>query len=352
VQQLRFVAPGTDADHVVLETADGAEQFVLCVDAPLRDSIRGSRPRLRRDAPPADPAITPREIQVRVRAGESPEALAEEHGVSLEWVLRFAAAVLDERQRMVAEARRGRARRSTADGPAVVFGEAVDDRFGAQGVDPAQVRWDSRRREDGQWVIAAQWLRGDADGLAEWGFERTPSAARTVTPLDATAAALLSDRPIVSPPSAQIGTSPTLSLAPPLHSEVVDFPAPAADADTGPLPRVEDVFDQDAVGAAADPASPSEAPLPLHLANEGPGAGGSATPVHGAAESVPAKADPPGRQPSPVPRGRSGNRGARGGRGSRGGRTDRPGSGGEQRGPRSQVPTWDDILLGVRRKQD
>lgn len=288
MRQLRFVRPGADQDHVILETPDGDEQFVLPIGAALRDAVRSDLPRLRAEEPEPAPALNPREIQVRIRSGESAADLATESEMSLERVMRFAGPVLDERIRIADEARRGRARRSTAEGQTVVFGEAVDARFAAHGIDPAKVGWDSRRREDGAWVVVARWVGGGADRQAEWLFQTT---ARSVSPLDDSAADLLSDRPI----RAVIADLParTLSAAPPLAPGVVAFPA-MPDASTGPLPALDEVFDQ-------------EAPQPLPL-------------------------------PLPEPTGGSELTGRR--------RTD------SDRGPRRPVPAWDDIMLGVRHKND
>lgn len=346
MRQLRFVAPNDD-EHVLLEAVDGGERFLLHVDTPLRETIHSDLPRLHQDPPKEEPAIAPREIQVRVRAGEAPEAIAEEVGAGLSWVLRFAGPVLEERTRMAAEARRGRARRSTADGQTVVFGEAVDERYAAHGIDPGQVRWDARRREDGQWVIAARWIGGESERIAEWSFQ---VSTRTVAPLDDTAADLLSDRPIpplIVPTRAEPASATSLSLAPPLRPGVVAFPV-MPDAHTGPLPEVEDVYDQEsepepaepAPVTAAEPAEPTpgtaDEPLPLHIAEAEAPEAESPEDMEAATLPLPALkhlgpahlATPPGRR--------------------RGTHEESE----EQKAARAHIPSWDDILLGVRRKHD
>jgi hypothetical protein len=269
MRELRLVGPGADREHVVVETVDGAERFSLRLDE-VRRFLPDQKPE-----PTVAPqmGIPPREIQRRVRAGEQPHALAEEAGVSIDRVLLFAAPVLDERSRMADEARRARARRATPDGQLVNFGETVDERFSAHGIDPASVQWDALRREDGQWVVCAGWRGGDAERCAAWSFSL---ASRAVTPLDQTAADLLSDRPIR-----------------PVVSPVPDRPHAAStstqDAITGPLPLTVDrpaAGDEDLFDAA-------EA-RPLRVVEE----------------------------------------------------TE------EQKAARARIPSWDDILLGVRRKRD
>src|SRR6266536_1385443 len=196
MRQLRFVGPGDDSEHVVVETVDGDEQFVLKIGDALRMAIRPEDSAVTvstRVAPEPTSSIRPREIQMRVRGGEAPHTVASEAGISIDRVLLFAGPVLEERTRMAGEARRARARRSTPDGQLVNFGEAGDERFTTHGIDPMAVRWDSHRRDDGQWVVSAGWRGGESERVAEWAFSLS---ARAVTPLDETAADLLSDRPI------------------------------------------------------------------------------------------------------------------------------------------------------------
>jgi hypothetical protein len=336
MRQLRFDRPADDGNHLVVSTVDGTEQFVLAVDARLREAAGSDLPRLPRrepmPAPVAAPApveppveIGPREIQIRVRGGESPRELAESLGVPLDRVLRFAGPVVEERLRIADEARRARARRNgieNAENAVVVFGEAVDGRFTAHGIVPVDVTWDSHRREDGEWVVVARWSGGAGEHTAQWLFHR---GSRSVTPLDETAADLLSDRPI-RPIMAPAAPEPALSMAPPLAPGVVAFPV-MPDAHTGPLPRIEDVYDQEATAEGPrdvppfvpdppEPGLPFDEPLPLGLNDAEPRTGGirlSALKnlgVHKREESDDDKA------------------------------------------ARARVPSWDDILLGVRRKQD
>jgi hypothetical protein len=342
MRALRFVGPGDDADHLIIETADGAERFVLPVNAALRDLVRPDSPSQRPDSPgqrPAVPeteaAIGPREIQMRVRAGASPQELADNHDMTIESVLRFAAPVIAERVRIADEARRAKARRSTTEGQTIVFGDAVDERFTAHGIDPTTVTWNAYRREDSQWIVTAGWVGGDAERLAEWVFHL---ATRNVTPLDETAADLLSDRPIrpvLTPVAGPV--RPSLAAAPPLALGVVAFP-PMPDAETGPLPsaaELDQVYDQDALDAdarRADMDANFDAPLlPLRLAE----AAEATEPAEAGADDEPARAKTT-RLPRVTNLGVS----------SRESESD------EEKAARARIPSWDDILLGVRRKSD
>ena len=341
MRQLRFVALAEDGEHALLQTTDGEERFQLLVDPAVRDALgaggRTDRPRLLprpeavpeppaapvaaapaaaapsvAAAPPVDP-VGPREIQMRVRAGESPAELAAATGVPLERVMRFAGPVMDERARIADESRRARARRSGegSDPKIVVFGEAVDQRFAAHGIDLDSVTWDARRRDDGEWLIVATWRGGDGDHNAEWLFSRT---SRSITPMDDAAVDLLSDRPI-RPISTPEPVRPSLVAAPPLAPGVVAFP-PMPDAHTGPLPIVEDVFDQEA---------PAEGPRTVPPL------------VPAAAFSYDEPVLPLGiTEPAP--------------RNVRNLGVSRRDESEDEKAARARIPSWDDILLGIRRK--
>ncbi len=340
MRQLRFVALAEDGELALLETTDGDERFELLVDPAVRGAMGAhlgtDLPRLRSapalapppvaapavapaaaTAPPPLPAaepIGPREIQMRVRAGESPAELAAATGVPLDRVMRFAGPVMDERARIADESRRARARRSGegTDPKIVVFGEAVDQRFAAHGIDVESVTWDARRRDDGEWFVVATWRGGDGEHSAEWLFSRT---SRSVTPMDDSAVDLLSDRPIrpVAPPEPM---RPSLVAAPALAPGVVAFP-PMPDAHTGPLPKVEEVFDQEAppegprtvppLLPAAASFSYDEPPLPLGIS-----------------------------EPAP--------------RNVRNLGVTRRDESEDEKAARARIPSWDDILLGIRRK--
>ena len=211
---------------------------------------------------------TPREIQVRVRAGESAEAVADQAGIPLERVMRFAFPVLQERVRVTDEARRARARRG-GDGLLVPFGELIDSRLGRHGVDPASVRWDAYRREDGGWTVTSQFSSHERDVLAKFSFALVN---RTVSALDDIAADLLSDRPVQAllpppPPGprarrrpADAEWSPDWDAAPPPRLTAV------------PNPGRVDAPRQQETGAAVRPPSRRQKahtrPVPIHAEDE------------------------------------------------------------------------------------
>jgi len=323
-----LVGPGEDGTAVVLETLDGTQRFTLPLDERLRNVSLDQPPESPAATPPESPpgrSLTPREIQTRVRAGESPQAVAEAAGMPVEKVLRFALPVLAERTRVVEEAMRARARRP-GESSSAPFGELIAERLGRHGVDLGTVRWDAYRRPDGGWTVAAGFRASEQDRQARFSFGLSN---RTVSALDALGADLLSDRPVraLLPPDPE----PVAELADASHptepipvrlAAVPDQPESDADepglaaspavrpfrrqkAHTRPIPVDSDdeLFDQEAFDGPGD--SWQEPALPLELADSG----------------LDSEYD-------------SGE-----GRHRRSRRSDKP-----------RMPSWDDILLGVRHK--
>jgi hypothetical protein len=289
--------------------------------------------------------LSPREIQTRVRAGERPEDLAEQFEVSIEQILRFAETVLQERDRVTFEARRGRARLN-GDGAFVEFGTTVDARFDLYGVDPSAVTWDSIRRVDGQWVVTATWIVGlDAadDHSAQWAFNL---ANRTLSPIDSAAGDLLSDRPVtpVGEDAAFELTAdllvaatetlrPVVSITPDTAPGVAPFPA-RPEALTGPLPGApEQVFDQTLFEepeiVVTETITMIEVVETVEVSEPEP-----VSNVHNLGVARRAAQDAAAETPDEHV-------------------TENPYiDEDESRSTRARIPSWDDILLGVRRKSD
>lgn len=395
MRELRFVAPGEDG-NVILETTDAAEQFTLVVNDALRESLRpdpsddsGDRLPVQNPTGKDDMIdLRPRDIQTRVRAGEDPQHLAEEAGTTLEKVMRFAYPVLQERVRVIDEARRARTR-SGADGHPVIFGDLFDHRIAALGTEPDSVRWDSFRRPDGGWTVTSTMT------VQAWDDTEVPLLAkfslallnRTVSALNDVAADLIHGTPIRAlqkPPPAldalpvdesgsgsgtEAGAGTGAELAPsatdqadqadqamgqttlvavtnpdpergPVHEHrsPLRLPSRRQKAHTHPVPvamdddLIDDLFDQEAF----EPSGPSgwhEPPLPLDIAAPRATAAKSPSPT---APTVPAADPAPSIRPdeAAVEEPAAPEAPRRSGRSN-----DKP-----------RMPSWDDILLGVRRK--
>ncbi|WP_100445049.1 septation protein SepH [Glycomyces xiaoerkulensis] len=133
-----------------------------------------------RTAPPRGAAVnlSPRDIQTRIRSGESAEDIAASSQVAVDRVLRYAGPVLQERAMLAQAARRARLATSER---GERMSNVVDMKLGAHGVDPEAVTWDAWRTEDASWMIQASWASGKTTARACWRLDR---GRQTVTPDD------------------------------------------------------------------------------------------------------------------------------------------------------------------------
>src|SRR6266508_689475 len=168
MRQLRLVGLADDGAHLVVESPTG-DRYRLAVDERLRAACRGDLSRLGQIDIEQDTSLRPKEIQARVRAGESPEQVAATAGAPLDRVLMFAYPVVQERQRVVAQARATRVRRGGST-PAETLAELVDERLVDRGTDASTLAWDAWRREDGAWTVRLGW-RGTRELSASWTFD-------------------------------------------------------------------------------------------------------------------------------------------------------------------------------------
>ena len=148
--------------------ADEAPQVAPAGPPPAPAQAR--RPPRRRETP-MDTTLSPRDIQTRIRAGESLEDLVAASGMDPERVERFAAPVLAEREHMALTALSGSVRRRGEGSGNRPLRTVVAERLLGQGVDADEVAWDAWKREDGQWQVSADYALLDQERHAEFRFD-------------------------------------------------------------------------------------------------------------------------------------------------------------------------------------
>ncbi|GAA3432492.1 septation protein SepH [Kutzneria kofuensis] len=193
MRALRVVGLDDDGTSVICEDPVRGERYTIPCDERLRAAARGDIARLGQIAAEADVQMRPREIQARIRAGESVEQVAAAAGMPTHRIERFAYPVLLERSRTAELAQRAHPIRE--DGPDVqTLGEVIAHSFGLRGQDYTAVNWDSWRGEDGKWIIQLHWQAGRSENRAHWTFH--PGAhGGTVSPIDDHAIDLLDPSP-------------------------------------------------------------------------------------------------------------------------------------------------------------
>ena len=167
MDELELVRLHEDGERLVLAARGGAQSTLPITDA-LRAAIRGDRPRLESIRAQEESALRPREIQARLRAGETCEQLAEASGLPLDHVRRFEYPVISEREHAIA---RVRAKAVQTDDGATTLGEVSDERLRSRGVRPDDARWSATRQGSHPWFVQVEFEAGERSRLARWTLE-------------------------------------------------------------------------------------------------------------------------------------------------------------------------------------
>lgn len=325
MRPVRFVALSEDGQALVLADEVG-RLLALPIDERVSSAMgdRGSGSSGTLTVPPgqmdANAALSPRDIQARIRSGESADEVARVAGVPVDRVLRYAGPVLQERAMLAQHARRTRLR--TADrATGGSLADVVDARLAQHGVDAEKISWDAYRRDDGTWRIVATWPSGKATAQAIWELDKT---RQSVTPGDDMAQYLCADRTAApeAPPSR--GESARGGHGLPTANDPARRPA-----------RDPIRAGRDALVAALDRSTPGrglDAP-----GTDGPRravavSGGAAALIGGQGSAFDDESDAPKEVPAvpslAVLRPR------------------RPATEGTGEKPRKRLPSWDDVLFG------
>jgi hypothetical protein len=379
MRDVRLVRLSDDGTHLVLTHERSGEEFALRVDDRLRGAVVSDR--ARQGALPLErqSRLRPKEIQARLRAGESSEDIAAAADVPIERILRYAGPVLAEREYIAEQARRCALRRNGRDGPGQILDEAVGKRLDELQVGRDHANWDAWRSNEGRWVVAVSFGLGGTDHKATFRYD---PIGRIVTSADDIARALLGEATQPVP-----GLTP--ELAPGFGTSTDDedrqrsmgrsrdghrlrlAPVPSSGTDTGrsdpaaELPETEDTIDFSQTlagrGPAPIPQSPRGSSGP-HRQDAGQATIAPPDPGELAPDEVPDLDDPPavervdetvpsvaepaadpaaersnGDEPKPAPRRARSTADARRKRARSSGR-------------RGSVPSWDDILFGGGRE--
>jgi hypothetical protein len=194
MRPVRFVALSEDGQALVLADEVG-RLLALPIDERVSgvlhgDAAAGAVVVTTHAAGDPQPSLSPRDIQARIRSGESADDVARIAGVPVDRVLRYAGPVLQERAMLAQHARRTRLKTSEKGAP---LAEVVDGRLGQHGIDTEKISWDAYRRDDGSWRIIATWPSGKATAQAVWELDKT---RQVVTPHDDMAQYLCAERPV------------------------------------------------------------------------------------------------------------------------------------------------------------
>ena len=197
MHELRLVAVSEDGTYLVLSGTGRGTRFTLPVDDRLRAAVRGQFSRLGQYEIEVENPLRPKEIQARIRSGETAEAISEISGIPIERVRWFEGPVLQEREYIAQQAQRATVRSQGDAVPGPSLEEVVTKRIGAHQLETGDAVWDSWKREDRTWQIKLVFLHGGDERVAHWLYEPRHNA---VTPADEEAAWFSSNEPPASSP--------------------------------------------------------------------------------------------------------------------------------------------------------
>ena len=188
MQELRFVAVSEDGRYAVLAVPGRSARFTLPIDERLRAVALGQTSRLAQYEIEVESPLRPKEIQARIRAGETVEEIADAAGIAIERVRWFEGPVLAERAYIAEQAQTASIRRQGDAAPSTPgprLGEVVAERLSDFGMDPEDAQWDAKKRSDGNWQVQLTFITGGRLHIAEWIFD---PRRRHVAPADDNAA--------------------------------------------------------------------------------------------------------------------------------------------------------------------
>jgi hypothetical protein len=168
---LTLTGVSDDGKRLLLVSDKGVE-FTLDITPSLRAALSGETPTIGELETQMDSALRPRDIQARIRAGETPEAVAQAARTTVDKIMTYAGPVLAEREHVAERAQRSSVRRAPGEsGGARTLGDAVESHLRAANVDPGTVTWDAWRREDGRWTLTGRFEAPDRQGTAEFTYD-------------------------------------------------------------------------------------------------------------------------------------------------------------------------------------
>lgn len=214
MRQLEVVAVSDDGNHVLLAGSEDAARAThqLRIDNRLVAAINGE---LDVDAEHRESELSPKEIQARLRAGDTVEQVAKAARIPVSRIMIYATPVISERARIVDQARAARVRRPRGPESTASLGTVAAKRLAEiAGLRPDSVEWSAKRREDGAWLIGLSYSARGGSRTALWlwrpaGRELTAvNALGTRLGVQEPPAAPRRKRPAESPDAAARGAKP------------------------------------------------------------------------------------------------------------------------------------------------
>lgn len=159
--------------RTLIVVTDGGDELAIPADERLKAALRNDRARIGQLEIDMESALRPRDIQARIRGGESLEAVAHAAGVPIAKIEPFAGPVIAEREHIAGLAQTNPVRRA---GDAVAhrsLRSVVSDRLLSRGVDIDDAEWDAWRNEDRRWTVRLSYELDSVEHQADFSYDQT-----------------------------------------------------------------------------------------------------------------------------------------------------------------------------------
>jgi Protein of unknown function (DUF3071) len=173
---LRLV--GRSPDGALLELADeNGANFQTPINDELREAV--TKPRLAAVVSYDElPSFSVKDIQARLRSGESIDSISRTTDWPQEKIEKFAGPILQERAYVIDVALKSKSGRESK---SPTLDEVMQSQLANHGVDLEEVEWNTHRLHDGTWNITLHYPNRDGATQANWSFELSN---RVLTALD------------------------------------------------------------------------------------------------------------------------------------------------------------------------
>jgi hypothetical protein len=329
-RDLEVWAVSDDGEYVLLATSEDANRAThqLRIDSRLEAAVRGDL--ADDDEERRESELSPKEIQARLRAGDTIEDVAKAARVALPRIERYAGPVISERDRIVDQARAAVLQRPRGPEGEIPLGRMVERRLAETvGLRSETVAWSARRRDDGAWVVAVSYTARGGSRTAEWlwqpGTRELSSVNALGTRLGADDGSAPKRRRPLAAPAPTVAKSPAPARSAPARPPAAKRVAPARKAAPARTPAAKKAGVNKAVvrkTAPARPAAPKKAAAKKVAIKRPAVTKAPARKRAAAAKPAPRRRPTPKTVPAPV--------------------VERDANG------RAVLPSWDDVLLGVR----
>ena len=172
MQDLTPVGLSQDGRRLLLVSSTG-EEFAVSIDTRLRAAMRGQNARLGQLEMKMESALRPRDIQARIRAGESPEEVAAAAQTTVDTIMVFATPVLAERAHVALSAQLASVRRVPVSPRRPAPPSARRRRSSSATTRCTTRTWSGTpgASADGRWALVATYTLGGRERVAEFSHD-------------------------------------------------------------------------------------------------------------------------------------------------------------------------------------